>query len=77
MSPADTDHSAAEDRPLDSRSRLLSMGELPRRPECSKLPMQLSGIDIHRAMHNGPVVGYAHNQIMHICDMHIPGVVFH
>ena len=30
------------------------------------MSMQLSGIDIHRAKHNGLVVGYAHYQIMHI-----------
>lgn len=30
---------------------------MPKRPECSKVPMQLSGEDIHRATHNRPVVG--------------------
>lgn len=29
------------------------MGKMPRWPKCSRLPMQLSGVNIHRAMHNG------------------------
>lgn len=52
-------------------------GELSRWRECSKLTMQSSGVDIHRAMHNGPVVVYAYNRIMHVCDMPAPGFVFH
>lgn len=74
-SPTDKDHSAA--KTSDTRSRLLSTGELPRGPECSKLPMQLSGVDIiHRAMHNGlvHVLSYAHNRPVQYART---GVVFH
>jgi hypothetical protein len=41
--------------------------------------VQLSIVDIHRVMFNGPVtlVSYAHNRIMHLCDTHIPGFVLH
>jgi len=59
---------------VDRRSLSLS---IDKRPECSKSPMQLSKVDIRRAMHNGPVVSYAHNRFMHIFGMHIPEAVFY
>lgn len=42
-------------------SRLLSMGELPRRPEYSKLFMQLSCTNMQRAIGSGHLFGSAHN----------------
>lgn len=37
----------------------------------------VSFIDICIAVHIGPVVGYAHNRIIRLCNIHIPGVSFY
>ena len=39
--------------------------------------MQLGDVDLQKAMHKRPVVDYAQNRIMHMCDMRIAGIALH